>query len=155
MSNQIDICDHISVSFDSAKRKHNFIEESIVTKLDEFNNLTTTNLNRILNHRGCQSTIVPDSLSEVSEKIEQLEKQLDEHELQQKMLQSRNEEQLKMLHDINALLTKHHDKFENFGIQVPNLLQTPKDDAGVGDTNHILPMSYVLGLTQYPNKGKK
>ncbi|XP_073837320.1 uncharacterized protein [Musca autumnalis] len=168
--NSEDTCERITLSFNSTQRKYSVVEERILLKLQEINDEQMDNLRTIMNRKNCNvaaaaallsapvvESITPETLKEFEEKFTNLETELHRYEEQQKLLQQKNEEQLKILRNINAELNGHHVELENFEKQLSPMIQNAieavvtsqgKDNGKFG----TIPMGMVMALSQNKKK---
>ncbi|XP_073838660.1 uncharacterized protein [Musca autumnalis] len=157
-----DTCERITLFFNSTQRKYNVVEERIILKLQEINDEQMENLKLIMNQRNCHTaaaallsaplveSVTPEIITDFKEKLTNLERELQQYEERQKSLQQKNEQQLKILRNINAELSGHNAELENFEKQLSPMIQNAIEvvrnskDHGKVDT---LPLDMVVGLT--------
>uniref|UniRef100_T1PDT4 IncA protein n=1 Tax=Musca domestica TaxID=7370 RepID=T1PDT4_MUSDO len=161
-----DVCERITISFNSTHRKYNMVEERIINKLDDIHEEQKTNLKQIMDKRNCNAAVValtaatadvsPGSVTSVKEKISSLEVELQKYENQQKTLQEKNEKLLKMLKDVNTKLSSHQGEFEKFENDLRSVVENAnKAVAKEKDIKQsTIPMGVVLALTQNQKKTK-
>uniref|UniRef100_A0A1I8PH12 Uncharacterized protein n=1 Tax=Stomoxys calcitrans TaxID=35570 RepID=A0A1I8PH12_STOCA len=151
---QSDLCENVENAYNKTQRKYNYVQERIVVKIDEIQAEQMENLKKIKDRKSnCQSSpstaavLPPTMFGEISGQIELLETQLQDHETHQKAQHTKNEEQLKILRDINTKLTAHQEKFEKLEKELTELLK-PQPKQGYDVVPEPLPMSLVVGMAK-------
>uniref|UniRef100_T1P8T5 tRNA synthetases class 1 n=1 Tax=Musca domestica TaxID=7370 RepID=T1P8T5_MUSDO len=161
-----EICDQMSRFVEATKRKHQSFENRLAQKLDEIQDEQNELSLNILNRKNCAppnhvSSMTESSstasLSEITEKLMHFEKHIQQLGVQQAKLQQQQTEQMNLITEIVEKLLQHTVKFEKFGKEVPTVVkEAVSSSKDVSRQHHaVLPIDFILGMTQKQNEIKK